>query len=62
MWLATLLICTAPNVDTCSISARSNELLLTEAACDAVVKSAVNSIGPYAYRISGGCVKIGEST
>ena len=61
MWLATLIICTTPNENTCSLSTRSNELLLTEAACNAVVQSAVSSIGPYAYRIAGGCVKIGES-
>jgi hypothetical protein len=62
MWLATLIICTTPNVNTCSISTRNSELLLTESACDAVVQSAVTSIGPYAYRIAGGCVKIGDST
>ena len=62
MWLATLIICTTPNVTTCGLSARSEELLLTEAACNAVVESAVSSIGPYAHHISGGCVQIGEST
>ena len=62
MWLATLIICTTPDVNTCGLSARANDLLITEAACDVVVESAVNSIGPYAYHISGGCVKVGEST
>jgi hypothetical protein len=62
MWLATILICTTASTQTCSISARPGELLLTEEACGAVVQSAVTSFGPYAYHVKGGCIKIGEST
>jgi len=59
MWLAALLICTTPDVNTCNISARPNELLHTESECAAVVESAVASLSPYTYYISGGCVEIG---
>ena len=59
MWLATLIICTTPNVTSCNISTRPGDLIRTEKECSAVVEVAVEDVSPHAYYVSGGCVKIG---
>ena len=61
MWLAMLLICSTPEAFSCTIVAQPDNLFYSEEACMREVLTGIEVLGPQAFHVTGGCIKIGSS-
>lgn len=61
MWLALVVVCTTPDVVSCNVLAKSDNVFLTEESCREEVTYAVDLLSPSVYYVFGGCSKLGEA-
>lgn len=61
MWLAMLLVCSAPEAFSCTVVTQSDNLFYSEEACMKEVITGMNIMGTQAFHVNGGCVKIGST-
>ena len=62
MWLATLIVCTTLDATSCELISQPNNLYMNKTACSDAVEQGTAFFLETSIYISGGCVKIGEST
>ena len=61
MWLAMLIVCSTPDVQSCTIVAQTDSLYATEATCLSNAQQGIMYFSSNSFHVNGGCVKIGES-